>query len=162
MLTSAAATENLEIALLDQDREALREGEEAVRQIERRYDTRLPTLVICESVRTMLRAPRLSELWGKYQFIYSMGLFDYLTDPVARAVMAKLYELLAPGGLLLLGNFHPQNPTRTYMEYWLDWVLFYRNEEEFLELARQLPGADCSVSFEHTGCQVFLCVRKGQ
>jgi extracellular factor (EF) 3-hydroxypalmitic acid methyl ester biosynthesis protein len=160
MLKASDDFDGLEIALLDQDRDALREAEETVRSLERRFDHKLPTLVVCESVRTMLRTARLSELWGKYNFVYSMGLFDYLTDPVARAVTTKLYELLAPGGVLMVGNFHPQNPNRQYMEYWLDWPLFYRNEEEILDLARTLPGAECSLSFEHTGCQVFLCVRK--
>ena len=59
-----------------------------------------------------------------------------------------------------MGNFHVANPTRTYMEYWMDWVLLYRSEAEMLELASELPGAHASVVFEDTGSQMFLCVRR--
>ena len=80
--------------------------------------------------------------------------------PVARAVLIKLYELLAPGGTLLLSNFHPRNPSRVYMEYWMDWAIYYRDEAEFLELASDLPDADVSLTTEDTGSQMFLQVRK--
>ncbi len=160
MLSSPEDFANVEFALLDQDREALDEAESEVRRNEQRRGARLRAFFICDSVRTMLRTPRLSDAWGHFDFLYSMGLFDYLIEPVARAVLAKLYELLRPGGEILLGNFHPQNPTRTYMEYWLDWVLFYRSEEEFLDLAYGLPGAEAAIRFEDTGCQMFLTIKK--
>jgi extracellular factor (EF) 3-hydroxypalmitic acid methyl ester biosynthesis protein len=91
-----------------------------------------------------------------------MGLFDYLTMPVARAVLARLYDLLEPGGVLLVGNFHPSNPSRVYMEYWGDWKLLYRNEESMLELAQDLPGASASIGFDETRCQMFLRVEGRQ
>lgn len=46
----------------------------------------------------------------KYNYIYSMGLFDYLPTPVAQKLAKQLYNLLAPGGLLLIGNYHVNNP----------------------------------------------------
>ena len=59
-----------------------------------------------------------------------MGLFDYLTPPVARAVLARLLDLLAPGGALVVGNFHVANRSRVYMDYWMDWPLYYRSEAD--------------------------------
>ncbi|GAH98529.1 unnamed protein product, partial [marine sediment metagenome] len=58
------------------------------------------------SVRTMLATRQLIKEWGQFDFIYSMGLFDYLTPPVATAVLGRLYQLLKPGGDMLIGNFH--------------------------------------------------------
>jgi len=84
-----------------------------------------------------------------------MGLFDYLTPPVARAVLSRLYELLAPRGSLVVGNFAAANRNRVYMDYWLDWPLYYRTEESFRALADGL-GAHVSVTFDPTGCQMFL------
>jgi hypothetical protein len=46
------------------------------------------------------------------------------------------------------------------MDYWMDWTLLYRSEEELLLLTEDLPGAEPEVSFEETGSQMFLCVRK--
>jgi extracellular factor (EF) 3-hydroxypalmitic acid methyl ester biosynthesis protein len=108
----------------------------------------------------MLTTQEIAEKWGKFHFIYSMGLFDYLTPPAARVVIQKLFQLLAPGGEMIVGNFHVSNPSKNYMEYWLDWVLYYRTEEEFLALLESEPSAKCSVFFENTGSQMFLHVKK--
>jgi extracellular factor (EF) 3-hydroxypalmitic acid methyl ester biosynthesis protein len=91
-----------------------------------------------------------------------MGWFDYLTPPVASAVLKKLYQLLAPGGEMVIGNYHVSNPNRYYMEYWLDWVLYYRSESEFKALLGDAPGAHMDVSFDDTGVQMFLGVNKNQ
>ncbi len=89
-----------------------------------------------------------------------MGLFDYLTPPVAKAVLIKLYQLLNTGGEMVTGNFHVSNPSKYYMEYWLDWVLYYRTEDEFKDLIGDISTADVKVSFEDTGSQMFLHVTK--
>src|SRR6185369_15852802 len=120
-------------------------------------DARIRVRYISDSVRTMLRKGDLTErLGGKYHFIYSLGLFDYLTPPVARVVLRKLFQLLVPGGSVVVGNYHVQNPTRYYMEYWMDWVLYYRTEDELSGLAEGLEGANMTLSFEETKCQMFL------
>ena len=113
-----------------------------------------------ESVRTMLTTPKLDKMWGKFDYIYSMGLFDYLTPPVAKAVMEKLYQILKVGGEMVIGNFHISNPSRYYMEYWLDWVLYYRTEHEFIDLIKNVTSAKSNVLFEDTGSQMFLHVQK--
>jgi hypothetical protein len=46
------------------------------------------------------------------------------------------------------------------MEYWMDWVLTYRNEAQMLELAQTLEGASAEVLFEDTRSQMFLRVKK--
>jgi hypothetical protein len=46
------------------------------------------------------------------------------------------------------------------MEYWFDWVLYYRTEGELLELLGDDVAADLSVSFEESGTQMFLHVKK--
>jgi hypothetical protein len=61
---------------------------------------------------------------------------------------------------MLIGNFHVSNPSRCYMEYWLDWVLYYRTEEEFTDLLRNAESEEASVFFEDSGSQMFLQVVK--
>jgi extracellular factor (EF) 3-hydroxypalmitic acid methyl ester biosynthesis protein len=146
--------------LLDQDEEALGEAEEEIGNASRRNGVDVRARYIQESVRTMLRTRDLPSVFGRHDFIYSMGLFDYLTAPVAKTVLAKLYEMVEPGGRLLVGNFHTRNPTRLYMEYWMDWVLLYRSDEDMLDLGKALPGAETSVFCEDTKSQVFLDVKK--
>jgi len=160
LLREPADAARYQFTLLDQDQTALTESRQEIQRFEREHDARVEISFVQESVRTMLRTPRLSARFGTFHFLYSMGLFDYLTRPVAEAVLSKLYELLVPGGEILLGNFHVGNPTRVYMDYWADWTLFYRTEEEFTALARSLPGARCEISFEETRSQMFLQIRK--
>ncbi len=152
--------EQLELVLLDQDRLALDDARDTIMELEQRFRTRLDARLVKDSVRTMIGATELTSRWGQFDVVYAMGLFDYLTPPVAKAVIGKLYELLAPGGVLTLGNFHTRNPSRVYMEYWMDWVIYYRDEAEFLELASELTDAQVTLTYEATGSQMFLKVRK--
>jgi len=160
LLLTSDDCDTFQFSLLDQDKYALFEAAKVVDRIEKRLGRAIPVTYLNESVRTMLATRHLEERWGQFDFVYSMGLFDYLTPPVAAAVIRKLYELLIPGGEMAIGNFHVANPSRHYMEYWLDWVLYYRNETEFKELLGDCPSAETEVSFEDTKVQMFLQVRK--
>ena len=84
----------MHFSLFDQDQQALLEAASLVNEIEKSLQTEISVDFIKESVRTMLVTRGLQERWGQFHFIYSMGLFDYLTAPVATAVLKKLYQLL--------------------------------------------------------------------
>ena len=152
--------DELEITLLDQDELALAEAARNAARIGELLDREPKIAYLNHSVRTMLMDQDLKKELGSYDFIYSMGLFDYLTPRVGRALMSRLYALLKDGGELLAGNFHTSNPSRHYMEYWVDWVLYYRTEEEFRDLINGKPVKEVKVYFEDTGSQMFLRVRK--
>ena len=68
------------------------------------------------------------------QLVYSIGLIDYFADNFVVSLLDYCYELLAPGGKVILGNFHPQNTTRALMEYILDWKLIHRDEHDMNRL----------------------------
>lgn len=155
ILKTAADCKNYDISLLDQDEDALQEAKDVVDEIQKQLGMEIMVSYLQESVRIMMSPRRLSSQWGKFHFIYSMGLFDYLTPPVAKAVITNLYRLLEPGGQLFIGNFHVSNPSRVYMEYWNDWVLYYRTEDDMLNLLQQ-PGAQLKLEFEETHSQMFL------
>jgi extracellular factor (EF) 3-hydroxypalmitic acid methyl ester biosynthesis protein len=146
--------------LLDQDKNALHEAAELISEIEKSLNRNIKVDYINESVRYMLSTSELEKNWGRFDFIYSMGLFDYLTPPVAKSVIHKLFRLLEPGGELIIGNFHISNPSKIYMEYWLSWVLYHRKEEEFQQMIEDEPSAITDVLFEETGSQMFLNVKK--
>lgn len=152
--------EQLHFTFLDQDRSALLEAAKLVDHIEKKLNAKMAVEYLNESVRTMLGTPQLKRKWGEYDFIYSMGLFDYLTPPVATAVLGKLYELVNTGGEMVIGNFHVSNRSRYYMEYWLDWVLYYRTEEDFGSLLRNASSAETDIFFDDTEVQMFLHVKK--
>lgn len=151
---SRADARRLECVLLDQDAQALEAARASVTALEAEHGP-IHATAVNESVRTMLRDRGLRDRLGRFQYVYSMGLFDYLTPPVAHAVLSRLYDLVAPGGSLVAGNFHVANRSRVYMDYWMDWPLYYRTEEAFRAVADGLE-ADVSVTYDPTGCQMFL------
>jgi hypothetical protein len=77
-------------------------------------------------------------------------------------VLAKAYDLLEPGGTLLVGNYHEDTPTRWHMAYWADWSLCYRTEAGFIDLTRDLSPAPPppEVIFDESRCQMFMKVKK--
>jgi extracellular factor (EF) 3-hydroxypalmitic acid methyl ester biosynthesis protein len=148
--------ERLALTLLDQDEEALAAARSQVETLSVRAGRSIDVTWVNDSVRTLLRTRDLAGRHGRFEFIYTMGMFDYLTPPVAKALLSKLYELLTPGGAMVIGNYHAANPSRYYMAYWHDWVLYYRTEAEMLELAAVLPQARHHLMFDDSGCQMFL------
>lgn len=160
VLTTPEDCRAIHFSLFDQDQQALLEAGTLVREIETRHGAEVSVDFIKESVRTMLVTRALQERWGQFHFIYSMGLFDYLTAPVAAAVLRKLYQLLEPGGEMVIGNFSLANPDRLFMEYWLDWKIIHRSEQDLLRLPLGIPGATTSVQSDPTGIQMLLHVKK--
>jgi extracellular factor (EF) 3-hydroxypalmitic acid methyl ester biosynthesis protein len=161
ILKSSHDCSKFHFSLLDQDPKALSEADSLIQNIEKKLKAKVDFDLIKGSVRTMLFSKSLKHKLDQFNFIYSMGLFDYLSAPVAKALLTKLYQMLKPGGEMVIGNFHASNPSRYYMEYWCDWVLTLRTEEEFIELSADIPPtANHSIIFEDTGSQMFLHLKK--
>ena len=160
VLTSPNDCKKYNFTLLDQDPLAHSEAAALVHKIEKRFDSKINVDYLECSVRTMLFSRKLKQNLGQFDFIYSMGLFDYLVAQVAKAVLKNLYQLLKPGGKMVIGNFHVSNPSKFYMYYWCDWVLLHRTEKEFIDLSKDCGPSDVSVFFEATGSQMFLNIKK--
>ncbi len=129
-----------EFYFLDQDIEALNEAKRGIDFIESQIaksGSRVQTQFIQATVRKLLENHELVSQLGHFDFIYSMGLFDYLPDEVSLRLISRLSHMLAPQGQLVIGNYHIENPDIPYMEYWGDWKLIHRSEQQFLTIAQQ-------------------------
>jgi SAM-dependent methyltransferase len=94
-------------------------------------------------------------------FIFCTGLFDYLRIEKARALVAALYDWLAPGGMIAVGNALAPNTHFWSPEFVLDWSLLYRTSQDMCEFAAGLPSsASFEVTTEPGGAYHFLLVRK--
>jgi len=94
-------------------------------------------------------------------FVFSTGLFDYVSEAKAKSLVKHLYDLLAPGGLLAVGNAVAPNEIFWATEFLVDWTLLFRTRKEMLELTAVLPeGAEKNVVEEPSGAYHFLLVRK--
>lgn len=128
---SAAFKQGLisEFVALDQDADSLRELQRA--------NTSSASLVtpLKLSIKQLLIGKH--EL-GKFDLIYSAGLYDYLDTALAKRLTARLFDMLQPKGRLLYANFAPDIHGVGYMEAAMDWWLTYRNADETKALADEI------------------------
>lgn len=76
---------------------------------------------------------------GTYDVIYSLGLYDYLEEPLARGLTSRLFSMLRPGGRLILANFLPNIRDIGYMEAYMDWRLVYRTRHDMIDMTVEIP-----------------------
>ena len=72
--------------------------------------------------------------------VYSAGLFNYLADPIATSLTRTLFDMIRPGGSILIANFAPNLPDIGMMEASMDWRLTYRDEAACDRLTREIEG----------------------
>jgi extracellular factor (EF) 3-hydroxypalmitic acid methyl ester biosynthesis protein len=72
----------------------------------------------------------------------------------------SLYQIrvpFRPGGKVILGNFHPRNSTKAFMDHVLDWRLIHRSEDDMNQLFRESAfRSPCSnIRYEEQGINLF-------
>jgi len=118
---------NVEIVALDQDRKALEEAHGC-------YPEFAITSINMSAFSPFKKALPLSE---KFDFVYSAGLSDYLSDKAFEYLMRKLLGYVKPDGFLSVGNFTTDNHGRAFMEGFMDWSLVCRDEADLLRVAKR-------------------------
>jgi len=81
----------------------------------------------------LIKGKEVKDLFKKYDFIYSSGLFDYLTDRMARKLIYYLFGLLEPNSELIITNARKDDIYRAYYELLGGWKLIRRDEKEMLD-----------------------------
>lgn len=76
------------------------------------------------------------------------GLFDYLPDVDAIAMLGWMDAARKPGGRSVMMNFSPANGSRAYMEWAGMWHLIHRTEAEVASLAER--AGFCNSTWELT------------
>ncbi len=161
-LTQHPVCGRAQITLLDFNDETLAYTKSTVDGLKAKHGRTTEIQIIKKSVANLLKnAGKQIENSPKYDFLYCAGLFDYLTDRVCKQLMNVLYEMLAPGGLLLATNVDQSNPIRHMLDYVLEWHLLYRNGQQLRALAPDQADPDSiSLRSDPTGVNIFLELRK--
>jgi extracellular factor (EF) 3-hydroxypalmitic acid methyl ester biosynthesis protein len=148
----------LEIVLFEQDKGALAH---AWRRLEPMVSSRFPGQVrlvfLHDSIKRLLRDPKLFEPLGPFDLIYCAGLLDYLQQLTAVRLTRNLASAAArEGGTLLVANM-VDHPARWFLEVPLDWPLVYRTRNELLDVGvRAQRRAQVRVVDEESGANPFL------
>jgi len=141
-----------EFFALDQDEESL-----AVVQNEQKDCNIKP---IIGSISSLIKGKiKFSDL----QLVYSSGLFDYLSDPIATKLCTIMFDMLASGGKMVIGNFRPKSHGRGYMASFMDWSLVYRDTSDLQRITKKIPLELLSsqIAYQDAHCNVaFLELQK--
>jgi len=145
--------------LLDFNEETLRRTGEKLNQTIHNHHRQTKVKLVKNSIQNLLRS--MGKRSGEFDLIYCSGLYDYLSDAVSQALNNYLYDMLASGGLLVVGNFATGTSGRNLMEHLMDWFLIYRDPRELLALAPQQANLEyCRVRSEFAAANLFLEARK--
>jgi hypothetical protein len=147
---------DIEFHLLDQDIDALKFAQRKIESACREKNIKLHTKLINKSIKTII-AEGLED--GNYNLIYSAGLFDYFTDPVANFAAKQLVSGLGNGGNLIIGNFSLNNPNQFAMGLIMDWNLIYRSPEQMEKLFKSL-GTHYVLEQEEQSINLFSVITR--
>jgi len=86
----------------------------------------------------LIKGKEIQDLSKKYDFIYSSGLFDYLSDRMARKLICYLFELLGTDSSLIITNARKDDFYRAYYEMLGGWKLIRRDNKEMLDWAGEI------------------------
>ncbi len=159
--TSDASRHRVEFSLIDQEQVALQYAHEKTYPYVLNSAGRVSVQGLNISFTDILRGTNsLAEL-PPQDFVYSLGLLDYLTAQRAKALVKRLYDLILPGGLLIVGNMN-KCPQSNYWpgEFIVDWTLQYRDDSDMMAWAQGLNAERAWTETERTGRVRLLFVRK--
>jgi hypothetical protein len=143
---------------LDFNEETLHYTSGKLAETKKKHGRKTELKLVKNSVQNLLRNGGKGA--AEYDLIYCSGLYDYLNDRICKALNTYFYDLLLPGGLLIVGNFGPHLPVRHFIEHFLEWFLIFRDSKQLGALAPEQAGPDdCAVIAEPTGSNQFFEAR---
>jgi extracellular factor (EF) 3-hydroxypalmitic acid methyl ester biosynthesis protein len=143
-----------ELWLNDADADALKFSRTALRAIDDRC-----RFVHSDALSAARRMPR-----NAFDLVLCGGLFDYLNDRTAVLLIQMTYRLLAAGGTFFFTNIAAGNPYRTLIEYFGNWTLIERTEEDIYTLCERagIGRGNVTMRREETGLALIVEVTKLQ
>lgn len=101
--------------------------------------------------------------FGKQDVIYSVGFFDYIESDFLVTMFRALYNLLNPGGKMII-PFPDANKYRYHDFHWIfDWDgVLLRSKSDYRKIFSDanLPDSSISETREDTGVIVFYVITK--
>ncbi|MFH1856390.1 MAG: PilZ domain-containing protein [Candidatus Omnitrophota bacterium] len=160
----AEENENIDrynITLIEGDKEAIAYSQRKISEVLIKNKKNMKISYINKAIDQLIKEKDLIGELGKYDLIYSLGLFDYLSLNMAKRLTTRLYEFLNYGGKLIIGNADSVGENQIHMDFILEWNILYRSKAEMMKFINKL---DCprKVYFEteNTKTTNFLIIEK--
>ena len=148
--------------LIDQDKEALINVKRSILETSMKRDIKPKVNYIPLGVSQIVEGDEIAEVLKatRFDFIYSVGLFDYLKTPFAKLLLKELLDWTREDSHLVIGNFNLNNPSHAIGDFAGDWSLVLRSEQDMLDLADGLTFKKGSILKDELGIEIFFDIRK--
>lgn len=154
----------IKIICIDQESKALEHAQNSLREATKGLKNINLVFVQEDAVIGFLKNERLNNEVNDSDVIICAGLFDYLSKRVSEKLLEILTSKIRARGEIYIGNFSPDNPDQFSMEYFMEWKLIHRTEEQLLDLVPQSICENLSlhkeVISESLGLNLFLKIKK--
>jgi hypothetical protein len=151
-----------EFTLIDQESQALQYAYEHTYPHALKTEGRARVRCVNISFTDILRGTGALGSLPPQDLVYSVGLLDYLVDRRAGGLTQRLYDTLAPGGLLIIGNMNDVPLSNLWpMEFIADWTLHYRSDADMLGWVKGLNTSAAWTETEPTERVRLLFATRG-
>lgn len=144
VLADPVCAQNMTVLCIDQNLSALRRGRE---ELGRRL-THKPRFLRADplALGSHLNRPR-----QRFDVIYTLTLFDNLSESRTVTMLRTCYDFLEPGGVLLTGGYLPELPRseKALLTGLVGVHLQYRDQDEWRRLLRSASFAPGDLRLEH-------------
>ena len=156
---SNVVNKDVNFFLLDWDEEAL---EFSKKQLEKAPEN-FKIDFIRDNIISFVRKTKFYEENGQMDIIYSIGLADYFTDRILKAMVTNAYKGLKRGGKFIIAHKDKEISFSHIPPEWFgDWTFFQRNEQDLFSLIES-AGQDWSeikIDRDETGDIFFYTLVK--
>lgn len=150
--------DRLDLVILDQDKEALEFSKRELMKLA----VALPIGCIQADVLTLVKEQSARTL-GEYDFIYNIGLADYLPDRILGKLTKLCFNLLTSDGEYVFAHKDCDADQHAPLlpDWFCDWKFYPRNQPKLLEsLQSTVPGAKVVVERDRSGKIMFFRVSR--
>lgn len=101
-------------------------------------------------------------LGARFDLVMAGGLFDYLPEKQATYLIEQAYALLNTGGRFFFTNIATGNPYRPLIEYFSEWFLIERSEEDIVRMCAEagISEREVNIRRDETGLALLVEVVK--
>ncbi len=155
---SVESLKKFKIVLMDQDHHALLNARRNILKVVRLRKLECEVSFLPLSVKQILDQSEEAEVlkYINFDLLYTAGLYDYLPQAVAKNLTSIISGSVSQGGELIIGNFHPDNPTKTISDLVADWRLIHRNQEQMQDLISTSSFKKSQFYLDEIGIDLFI------